>query len=147
VFSLEAKQQLSQLINGQKIELEVISTDNFGRLVAFVFKDNLFVNEVMLTRGLAQKSDIKSQYRAQLYKAEHQAQQTKIGIWGLKCQHPKNCNIKGNYRRDNKTKIYHLPQCYNYQKIVINLNRGDKWFCSESQAIKAGFTKSKDCPE
>ncbi|MGB9706875.1 MAG: hypothetical protein ACPLXP_02260 [Microgenomates group bacterium] len=42
--------------------------------------------------------------------------------------------------------VYHLPECYNYDKIVINQREGDRWFCSEEEAKEAGFRKSKDCP-
>lgn len=70
------------------------------------------------------------------------------GIWSSLCQKPRgeNCIIKGNYRRDKDTRIYHTPDCYNYNKITIREGKGDRWFCSEAEATAAGFRKSRDCP-
>jgi len=39
-----------------------------------------------------------------------------------------------------------MPDCYNYDKIIVDPAGKDKWFCSEAEAIEAGFVKSKDCP-
>lgn len=144
----EAKQRLEGLILGQEVLLQEIEKDNFGRLVAFVFVSDLFVDQALVEEGLAQASSGENpQYGAQLLSAQDSAQKAQRGLWSSLCS-PKNpdCNIKGNVRRDKGTKIYHLPECFNYQKIVINEKEGDQWLCSESQAQAAGFTISLDCP-
>lgn len=146
-LSLEAKEKLTQLINGQEVETEFVKKDKFGRTLAFVFKDGLLLDRVLLTEGFGQAlEEIESPYQAELIKAENEAQKLGRGIWSSLCQPPENCRIKGNYRRDKETKIYHLPECYNYEKIVVNEKEGDRWFCTEEEAQKAGFSKSKDCP-
>lgn len=53
------------------------------------------------------------------------------------------CIIKGNI--STKEKIYHLPGCASYKRTIINENVGEKWFCSEEEAVKAGFRKAKNC--
>lgn len=55
------------------------------------------------------------------------------------------CNIKGNVTRKGKTvtKIYHLPGGKYYKATKIKTTEGDRWFCSEKAAKKAGFRKSK----
>ena len=53
------------------------------------------------------------------------------------------CGIKGNISQDRKEKIYHLPHTAHYKKIRIDLRRGERWFCSEKSAQKAGWKKSK----
>ncbi len=146
-LSLEAKQRLTQLINGQRVVIEPIKKGKFGRTLALVFKDDLLINRILVEEGLGRSEKINSPYWPEIVAAEEEAQKLGRGIWGSACQPPKNCRIKGNYRRDRGTKIYHLPNCYNYQKIVINEKEGDRWFCSQEEAIKAGFVKSKDCPE
>jgi endonuclease YncB( thermonuclease family) len=149
-LSETAKQRLAELILGQEVRLEEIETDKFDRLLAFVFRDNLFLNEVMAQEGLAtvQKNQ-EGKYASRLTTAEITAQEAKRGIWSAACQTPTNpnCLIKGNVRRENGTKIYHLPQCYNYEKIVMDSSEGDQWFCQEEEAQAAGFTKSADCPQ
>lgn len=54
------------------------------------------------------------------------------------------CLIKGNISSGGK--IYHLPGCGSYDKTVIDENSGEKWFCSESEALVAGWRKAKNCP-
>lgn len=54
------------------------------------------------------------------------------------------CNIKGNINGQGD-KIYHLPQCLNYDNVTVNPDNGDKWFCSEEEALQAGWKKSNNC--
>ena len=55
------------------------------------------------------------------------------------------CLIKGNVTKKGKTitRIYHLPGTQYYKTVKINAKEGDKWFCTEKDAKKAGFRKSK----
>ena len=43
------------------------------------------------------------------------------------------CLIKGNINRENK-KIYHIPSGKYYDQT-----KPEKWFCTEEQALEAGF--------
>lgn len=52
------------------------------------------------------------------------------------------CNIKGNISYAGE-KIYHLPGQKYYNKTSINIEQGERYFCSESEAISAGWRKSK----
>ncbi|MBI2514924.1 hypothetical protein HYV91_01925 [Candidatus Wolfebacteria bacterium] len=54
------------------------------------------------------------------------------------------CVIKGNISSGGE--IYHLPECASYDKTVINENAGEKWFCTETEAVSAGWRKAKNCP-
>jgi len=62
------------------------------------------------------------------------------------CPSDNGCQIKGNINGQGD-KIYHLPQCLNYDNITINLDNGDSWFCSEAEALQAGWKKSNNCPD
>lgn len=146
-LSTEAKEKLEELILGKKVELKVIGPGKFNRTIAFVFVDDILVSRLLLSEGLGVVIETESEYLPQLLQAELEAQKLKKGIYSSLCLSPKNCQIKGNYRRDRGTKIYHLPDCYNYEKIVINESKGDYWFCSETEARAAGFVKSLDCLE
>ena len=56
-----------------------------------------------------------------------------------------NCLIKGNVsKRNNDEKIYHCPGWRDYEKTQVNPEEGDRWFCSEKEAIAAGFRKPKN---
>ncbi len=52
------------------------------------------------------------------------------------------CKIKGNISYETGEKIYHLPGAEDYESTVIDPTRGEKWFCTESEAIANGWRKS-----
>ena len=51
------------------------------------------------------------------------------------------CLIKGNIDASGK-RIYHLPGGYYYDVTVIEELKGERWFCTETQARAAGWRKS-----
>jgi endonuclease YncB( thermonuclease family) len=52
------------------------------------------------------------------------------------------CNIKGNISSSGR--IYHTPWgSRSYAKTRINLSAGERWFCSEAEAEKAGWRAAK----
>ena len=54
------------------------------------------------------------------------------------------CDIKGNISSSGE-KIYHLPECQSYSKTIIDESAGERWFCSESEALSAGWRKARNC--
>ncbi len=52
------------------------------------------------------------------------------------------CNIKGNISSSGE-KIYHVPGGASYNKTVIDTSKGERWFCSEAEAVKAGWRRAK----
>lgn len=50
-----------------------------------------------------------------------------------------NCNIKGNISYPDGKKFYHKPGDRDYAKVEIFTNEGERWFCSEQEAINAGW--------
>ena len=52
------------------------------------------------------------------------------------------CKIKGNISYSSEKKLYHLPGMKDYQATVIDRSRGERWFCSESEAIFQGWRKA-----
>jgi micrococcal nuclease len=59
---------------------------------------------------------------------------------------PNSCIIKGNISYKTGEKIYHVPGCQSYSQTVITESKGERWFCTEGEAIKAGWRKAKNCP-
>jgi endonuclease YncB( thermonuclease family) len=57
-------------------------------------------------------------------------------------QSPAGCIIKGNVTKKGE-RIYHLPGQENYDDIVITPSKGEHWFCSEEEAVNAGWRKAK----
>lgn len=57
--------------------------------------------------------------------------------------HPPGCEIKGNISISTGEKIYHVPGGEFYEACVINPDYGERWFCTEQEAIDNGWRKSK----
>ncbi len=142
----QAKQKLTQLLENKKVRLEIIAKDSFGRQIAYVFLDESLIDEIIVEAGLAQVESNNSAYDPQLLSSQEEAQKLGKGIWSTECQPRENCLIKGNVSKDGKNKIYHLPGCYDYDKIVIREKEGDVWFCNQWEAQWQSFILSQDCP-
>ena len=53
------------------------------------------------------------------------------------------CRIKGNISTKTGERIYHLPGQRFYNQTRIDPSKGERWFCSEDDAKRAGWRKSK----
>ena len=56
-----------------------------------------------------------------------------------------NCTIKGNISYTTEEKIYHVVGCENYDDTVINEAKGERYFCTEREALRAGWRKALNC--
>ena len=160
-FGKEATDKNKELTEGKTVELEkdISETDKYGRLLRYVYINDLFVNDYLVRQGFAHASsyppDIK--YQDRFRQAEQEAMANNRGLWGA-CQtslpqpsqssgpsqssQSSGCFIKGNISSSGE-KIYHLPDQYYYDKTVIDESRGERWFCTEEEAVSAGWRKSK----
>jgi hypothetical protein len=59
-------------------------------------------------------------------------------------QQPNGCLIKGNINGKGE-RIYHPPGCRYYAATMIDPKRGERWFCSEAEAVAAGWRRTKVC--
>jgi len=147
-LALRARERLESLILGKTLIIDVVGEDNFGRQLGFVTAEGVEVEKAMLEEGLGRVQNGEDpRFGVILLAAEDSARKAKRGIWSSLCLGKEGCLIKGNVRRDRKTKTYHLPTCFNYEKIVVNEAEKDQWFCTEEEAKAAGFRKAEDCPE
>ena len=48
------------------------------------------------------------------------------------------CPIKGNINRKG-VKIYHTPWSRSYSRTKIDESKSERWFCSEAEALAAGW--------
>jgi endonuclease YncB( thermonuclease family) len=60
--------------------------------------------------------------------------------WEVAAQEaPEGCPIKGNINRDGE-RIYHTPWgSQYYDRTKISLDKGERWFCDEAEALAAGW--------
>lgn len=162
-FGVEASKKNKEFVEGQRVRLEkdITDRDKYNRLLRYVWVGDTFVNLELVKQGFAQSysypPDIK--YQDQFVAAERQAREAKVGLWGA-CplveetappasnsitSQPSSCIIKGNISSSGE-KIYHLPGCGSYTRTQIDAGRGERWFCSESEARAAGWRRALNCP-
>lgn len=143
----EARNKLEELVLNKKVSLKGSVNDKFGRLLASVYVGDLLVNEEIARSGWVRYTSQMSNGREKIKLAGEEARDKKRGIYG-KCIEDINktdpkCNIKGNVKDGVKTYMY--PGCGTYSSVKVELDLGDGWFCTEKEAMVAGFVKGKNC--
>ena len=85
-LGMEAWQANRDLVEGKEVYLErdVSQTDKYGRLLRYVYVDNVFVNGELVRMGLAYAKAYPpdTKYQDYLEKLETEARQAGRGIWG-----------------------------------------------------------------
>lgn len=88
-FGKEASAKNRELVEGKTVELEkdVSETDQYARLLRYVWLGDILVNEYLVKEGYAQSSsyppDIK--YQDRFIEAQRQARKEQKGLWGSYC--------------------------------------------------------------
>jgi micrococcal nuclease len=169
-FYQESKDALKKLIEGKEVELrkDITAIDEFERLLRHVIlpnastvKNNVLVSEYMVAGGYAVPvSNTKNllYFRSLVIKRD-EAIKKGLGMWGGGCDYKvtersqndvpassPECTIKGNISAGVSTKTYFVDGCLTYNQVKIDPARGEKYFCSESEAVKAGYKKALNCP-
>lgn len=87
-FGKEASAFNKKLVEGKKVRLEydVEKKDKYGRLLAYVYVDDIFVNAELVKQGYAQVMTIPPNVRYAEYfrKLQNQAREEKKGLWSKK---------------------------------------------------------------
>lgn len=87
-YATESAKITKELLMGQAVDLEkdLEETDKYGRLLRYVFLDDVFVNEFLVRNGYAklEEKTINIKYKDILMAAEKEAKEAKRGLWG-KC--------------------------------------------------------------
>jgi endonuclease YncB( thermonuclease family) len=149
-FGKEAQQALSSLILGKRVQLREPEVDRFGRRVmSLVYVNGVLINEVMVRAGFGEYENEGGSQKSRMDAANTYARENHIGIYSPQCYLPEPpdpaCAIKGNNDTNQRNKIYFLPQCRGYSRVLILKYQGDDWFCTEAEARVAGFVKSETC--
>jgi len=148
-YGPESYSRLSELLKKKQVQLKEPLVDKFGRIVALVYVDGKLINETMIKEGYAAYRSEPGSGKEVMKAAHEIAKSQKIGIYSSVCTDeippdPK-CAIKGNHDLDRNEYLYLTPDCPYYSAVLIRRFEGDRWFCSESEAKKAGFAISSAC--
>lgn len=126
--------------------------DTYDRLIAVCKSNGVDLNQQMVLAGHAVAY---REYSMDYVNEESQASAAQRGLWAGEFEMPwdfrtkvwntasdqtplSDCPIKGNINRDGE-KIYHAPWSSSYARTKINTAKSERWFCSEAEALAAGW--------
>lgn len=146
----ESTAALATLIDNKPVRCLQHGHDKYGRMLATCFLGAQDVNAWMVQHGHAWAF---VRYSTSYVREEAEARSARRGIWqgtsvpaweyraqrwaGVEQQAPQGCAIKGNVTAHGK--IYHMPWSPWYARIKIDPDRGRRWFCTEAEAMAAGW--------
>lgn len=145
-----ATTEVIRLIGGKSVTCEGIESDRYGRLVARCALGGQDIGATLTRAGIVYAF---RKYTLDYVDAEKEALFAGRGLWRggstppweyRASQHPAaqkvpdaDCAIKGNISGSGR--IYHTPTDRSYGKTRIDTEKGERWFCSEAEARKAGW--------
>ncbi|HBA54009.1 MAG TPA: hypothetical protein DCZ04_06030 [Syntrophorhabdus aromaticivorans] len=140
-FAREAARYNKKLVFLKKVKLEFDAEkkDSHGRLLAYVFVKNTFVNAELVRLGYA-KVMVKppnTRYKDVFLAQQQKAVNEELGLWQEKKRDTESLYI-GNKR----TYTLHRPSCAYGKKIP---DKGRITFRSRIDAIKIGYTPCRHC--
>lgn len=152
----DAAAELKHMINSAVVQCRSLGTDSYGRMLGLCSANGLDLNREMVRRGYAWAF---VKYSARFVADEKVARDAAAGIWRRACETawdyrsakwsggaddaPSGCAIKGNITSRGR-RVYHVPWGRWYKRTRIETARAERWFCSEAEAIKAGWAPSRN---
>ncbi len=144
---------LSRLAQGRTLKCDVGKADAAGVAAGTCFDGATNINAALVKGGhVFADTGVLASYRA----AEAEARVAKAGVWAgeadrpaiwrtkvwdeAKRKAPDGCPIKGRATGSGRAKVYVLPWQPEYERAAVSKTRGDRWFCTEEEAITAGWT-------
>jgi endonuclease YncB( thermonuclease family) len=147
---IAAAAMLRTLAEHKDVACDRTGTDRYRRALATCFADGIDIDEAMVRAGLAWAF---VKYSVEYVGVEAEARKEKIGVWQgpseapwdfrrngwqvAEAAAPKGCAIKGNVSAHGR--IYHMPWSPWYDKVRMEEGHGKRWFCSEAEALAAGW--------
>lgn len=143
--------QMASYVRGKTVGCNVKDRDRYGRRVAACYVNGEDINERLVLEGWALAY---RQYSVDYVRSEALAKRNSAGMWqgqfvepwkwrkgsrlaSAKQDKSDDCVIKGNISSNGK--IYHTPESPWYSRTKINIQTGERWFCSEDEAEAAGW--------
>jgi len=153
---IEAHRVLARLVAAPTVQCEERGLDKYHRLLGICRAHGLDVNAELVRRGLAWAF---VRYSRSYVAVEEDARRARVGVWSGTAtppwqyrtdrwhratdgaEAPKGCPIKGNVTASGR--IYHLPWSPWYDRIKMDGAKGKRWFCSEEEAMAAGWRAAR----
>lgn len=144
-----ATRTLGRVVSAGPLRCDNRGLDKYGRTLAVCRQGSVDINALMVRTGLAWAF---VKYSRTYEREEAEARARRVGIWRgdstpawdyranrwakVDDKAPAGCAIKGNVTRGSR--IYHMPWSPWYGKVRMD-GGGKRWFCSEAEAIAAGW--------
>jgi len=146
----EASNALQKLIGRQSVRCESRGSDSYGRILGICFVGTTDINAEMVRLGFAwafvkysrtyvtEEADARGRGAGIWQAPTMTAWDYRAGKWTVADQAvPGDCPIKGNITSGGR--IYHMPWSPWYEKVRIDTAKGERWFCTEGEAVAAGW--------
>lgn len=157
-----AAAELRRLVGSRTVSCTQRDVDDYGRVVAVCRVGSTDVGAALVRGGFALAY---RRYSDDYVDEEREARSARRGIWAGEFTPPEEyrrderpaqrseraqpaqrsapaprdgCGVKGNVNARGD-KIYHMPGSASYEETVIDESRGERWFCSETEARAAGW--------
>lgn len=147
---LEAAEVLSKLTGSRRVTCRSAGHDKYDRMLGQCSVDSLDLNAEMVRTGYAWAF---VKYSTSYVAEEKAARAAMAGIWQgesepawifrekrwqvAETKAPEGCAIKGNITENGH--IYHMPWSPWYGRVKVDPALGERWFCSEAEARRAGW--------
>ena len=145
-----ATREMVHMTRDQSVDCSSRGLDKYGRMLGLCFVGATDISAELVKRGLAWAF---VRYSKHYVTQEAQARAEGLGIWQAPTQTaweyraqrwavvaqeaPDGCAIKGNI--SNAGHVYHMPWSRWYDKVSMTADAGKRWFCSEAEALAAGW--------
>jgi endonuclease YncB( thermonuclease family) len=145
-----ATDEMVRLLVGGIVSCQSQGNDGYGREISICSLNGKELNHHLVRQGLAWAF---RKYSNDYIEEEEQAKSEGVGIWRTQSNpawayreekwqiaiqsRPDGCPIKGDISEQGH--IYHVPWSPWYSEIEISEAEKELWFCTEAEAIQAGF--------
>jgi len=147
---------LADKIGERLVRCEERDVDAYGRVVAICYLGDEDLGAWLILNGWAFAY---RRYSEDYLDEEGMARSERRGIWQGEFEYPwewrhgseqepnadplqTSCVIKGNISKTGE-RIYHLPGQRDYDRTRIDPSQGERWFCTEEEAVSAGWRRAK----
>jgi endonuclease YncB( thermonuclease family) len=141
---------LARLVGSRRVSCTLAGSDESGRALGRCSVGKKDVAAELVREGhVFADGTVLARYAS----AEREARAAKAGMWSgeverpaayrsklweeAKRRAPEGCPIKGQV--SGAARVYVLPWSPDYERVRVQKARGERWFCSEQEAVSAGF--------
>ncbi|GGX50469.1 nuclease [Tateyamaria omphalii] len=147
-----ATERVVDAFGGQRAVCHQLDIDRYGRLVAKCAVQGVDMGQHIVREGwafayrrygldydLEEKTAYVAGRGLHAFQLQSPTQFRQAQVKGRVPPHP-SCTIKGNI--SDKGRVFHVPGQKFYQRTEIQEASGERWFCSEAEAMRAGWRPS-----